>query len=63
MERKERRRIMIKTKEPNVKRVAGSVRKSTRRPTYTLRGMWENGGLNLGQYRLILSCSLETQKK
>lgn len=52
---------MIKTKEPNVKRV--SVKKGTRRPMCTLRGVWENGGLNPSQYRLILSCSLETQKK
>jgi hypothetical protein len=59
----ERRKVMIRGKESNAKRTGIPSKEGMRSPTHTLRGVWESTNPNVGQYRLILSCSLRTGKK
>ena len=59
----ERRKVMMRAKESNVKRTGIPAKEGIRSPTHTLRGVWESRDLNIGQYRLVLSCSLRPGKK
>ena len=59
----ERRKVMIRTKESNAKKAAIPSNQGIRTPTHALRGVWEDTGLEIGRYRLVLSCSLKTHKK